>query len=260
MRTLREIQQPSFPVLRESDTFRAFLGMVDVDGVCPEGTPVPVADQMSGRLLGHVNRPGIEDLMSRLDEPVLQVLQPMVTLRARDSLFTAWRRLTRNDATVMSLVDDEGRLLGTVCLPELQKALLDAFAMNADCTLLLLEKDRREISLRDIIQSADAEGVRVLGLQHLGVTGQTREPVLEQSLAESDALHSGDVSESASSSEASPDTEAATILLQVQGAEINGLIQSLRRQGYIVYTDQATEAHDQELSEKADAFLHFLDI
>lgn len=269
MRTLREILQPGFPVLKQTDTYRAFLSKVDSDALCPDGTPVPVVDETDGRLLGHIRRPGIEELMSSLDTPVDTALQAMVTLRSKDSLVTAWRRMKRHNASVMSLVDDAGCLLGTVCMPELQHALLDSFALNTDCVVLFVEKNAREFSLREIIQCADAERVQILGIQQVnlsgpdGLAGQGEESqegqeisgttlsreASEHTLIDEDALTADVLA-----------LDTSTVLVQIKGLEINGLIQSLRRLGYVVFCDEAPEGQDHELSDKADAFLHFLDI
>lgn len=206
---------------------------------------VPLIDP-AGRLCGHVKRLS-DDPDAWMERPGRTPMSELavlgrITLRPDDLLTDACRLFSRADVAHLSLVDREGRYLGEVLRSVVQERLLQEFGVtdSGRHTLLLVESpDVPERPLTDLTRMAEAESLPICGILRLA-----------DPLAEADAAVG--LSE--------PEDGPLPLLLLSEEPFTASFLSTVRRSGYVLLSEHPDLEARRELSDKADAFLHFLDI
>ena len=114
-------------------------------------------------------------------------------------------------------------------------------------SLLLLETDHKEAGLHDILEAARVEGVRIHGVLEL-----ENEEDTEWAPHAPNSLHA--------SPEESQSAQSLTILLKINTSAVHTFTETLRRIGYFTVCDLQQTPVSDELNQKAEEFLHFLDL
>lgn len=221
---------------------------------------VPLVDP-AGRLCGHVKRPSDspDAWLERPDGTRMSELavQGRITLRPDDLLTDACRLFSRADVAHLSLVDREGRYLGEVLRSVVQERLLLEFGVtdSGRHTLLLVESpDMPERPLSDLTRMAEAESLPICGILRLA------DPLAEVDAAVGLADPGWDPDGRDHGQEAEPDESPLPLVLLSEEPFTASFLSTVRRSGYVLLSEHPDLEARRELSDKADAFLHFLDI
>jgi hypothetical protein len=154
--------------------------------------------------------------------PQLQISEPHLSV-CRQFLLTQIRHL--------SVVDLEGHYLGEITRSETFEHLIRSLGVAGEFTtgktFLLLETDHKQAVLHDIVEAARVEGVRIHGLLEL---------------------------------EDEEQAESLTILLKINTSSVHTFTETLRRMGYFTVCDLQQTPVSDDLNQKAEEFLHFLDL
>lgn len=216
---------------------------------------LPVVDS-SGHLLGHVRVDEVPAVPSseRLEHMRMgDLARPgRITLRPDDLLTDACHLFHRAEAAHLSLVDAEGVYLGEVFQEDVRdRLLLDLGVTGSGRHALLLAEaaDAGERPLSDLMRMAEAESLPLCGLMRLS-SAETVPPSARSGAEMDDAGWDG----------SEPAVDRAPILLLSETPFTVSFLSTVRRSGYFLLSEHPDLETRQELSDKADAFLHFLDI
>jgi hypothetical protein len=228
----------------------------------PKPDWVPLVEP-SGRLCGHVKR--VSDDPDRwLERPARTpmselAMQGRITLRPDDLLTDACRLYSRADVEHLSLVDRDGRYLGEVLRSVVQERLLQEFGVTdmGRHTLLLVESpDMPERPLSDLTRMAEAESLPICGILRLA------DPLAEvgSDVGLAEPRWDPDGRGRGHREGAEPDDGRLPLVLLSEAPFTSSFLSTVRRSGYVLLSEHPDLEARRELSDKADAFLHFLDI
>ncbi len=191
----------------------------------------------SRRLLGHVPLSDLKEwIMAHDSETPLSQLAVIyrTPVRILDSYIMVCRQFLQSHMMHLSVVDSEGDYLGEVTRNSAIERVASSMGIGAELvsglTFLIVESEKTKAdSLDEILQAARAEGVRLNGYLEL--------------------VHAPD-----------EDDLTQAILLKLPAIHAHSFAETLRRMGYFNVCDFQQTPGSDELSRKAEEFLHFLDL
>jgi hypothetical protein len=192
-------------------------------------------------------------------------------IRSHEALTDAARLLMGHDASHLSVIDQEGRYLGEILRSDVSESLMRmlGFSRSVHGCLLLLQTVETADPLKEIMDSADAAGVRVLGYSELWPDGEADEDSHSKDsliAADSagadrfDAAH-GDAAQDAAMNRIGTPPTVRTLLLHLDTFSPEAVLSTLRRKGYFpISMSPGLDPSEEEMSDRIDQFLHFLTI
>ena len=135
--------------------------------------------------------------------------------------------MLRNERNSLPVVSTDGTYAGVLSKFKLIEAVTRLLNLGDSGTLIMIELKPRDFMLSDIIRIIESEGARILTL----------------TVQAPDAIN-----------------EHYRISVKLNLDDLSRVGSALRRYGYLLSVESASELSDEELSDKADAFMRFLDI
>lgn len=206
------------------------------DSFSAEAIPL-LESSSSRRLLGHLPLSDLEMWMEALpaETPLSQLaMTHRSPVRVQDSVLEVCRQFILTSMPHLSVVDSGGNYLGEVVRDISFEKLAAGLGLGTESatgqTFLMVETEKSgPDSFDEIYEAARAEGIRLYGYLELAT---------------------------------SPDAEEAsqTILLKLHVAYVHSFAETLRRMGYFTVNEFTQAPGSEELTRKAEEFLHFLDL
>jgi predicted transcriptional regulator len=147
----------------------------------------------------------------------------------RDSIHVleAAHIMLRYERNSLPVVRSDGSYVGVISKLKLIESITRLLNLGDQGTLIMVELKPRDFMLSDIIRIIESEGARILTL----------------TVQSPDAIN-----------------ENYRISVKLNLDDLSRVGNALRRYGYLISVESAAELSDDELSDKADAFMRFLDI
>ncbi len=232
--------------LDPSVTVEMALGLVldDSAGVLPVVDP-------AGRLVGVVTESDLLDA-SGPDAPVSTVLRSMpVTIAADAHVFEATKLLVRHDLEAIAVVDDDGQYLGFARRHDIFERFAQMLATNDPGAVVSVEVAPRDLALSQLVYAAEQNGVRVRAV--------VMEPHVSTDVAEA-TLDSDDPE--AIPTEVRPMAEEALVrvTLKLDTTDAARVRAMFEHYGYRVVASYGEREDDEDLSERVQAFMRYLDV
>ncbi|MCH8496099.1 MAG: CBS domain-containing protein [Balneolales bacterium] len=150
-----------------------------------------------------------------------------LVLKSSSHVLEATHIMLMNKRKSLPVIDDAGRYAGILTKDVLISSIVKLLNLNEPGTVIMIELKPRDFMLSDIIRIIESEGARILNLT-------TQSP---------DAVN---------------DNYRISVKLNLD--DLSRVGSALRRYGYLISVESASELNDTDMSDKADAFLRFLDI
>lgn len=236
--------------LAPTDSVEAALGRVLDD---PAGL-LPVVDAAQ-RLLGVVTE---EDLLGAdgPDALVTTVLRPMpVTIGPEAHVFEATKLLVRHGLEAVAVVDDGSHYLGFARRHDIFERFAQMLATNDPGAVVSVEVAPRDLALSQLVYAAEQNGVRV------------RAVVMEPHIVhESDASLDADdpdalrAAETRSETPTIVDEPLVRVTLKLDTVDAARVRAMFEHYGYRVVATHGEREDDDDLSDRVDAFMRYLDV
>ena len=235
--------------LDPSVTVEAALGLVldDSAGVLPVVDP-------AGRLLGVVTESDLLDA-SGPDAPVSTVLRSMpVTIAADAHVFEATKLLVRHDLEAIAVVDDDGQYLGFARRHDIFERFAQMLATNDPGAVVSVEVAPRDLALSQLVYAAEQNGVRV------------RAVVMEPHIVHDDGagratdLDADDPDGARRELPTLADEPLVRVTLKLDTTDAARVRAMFEHYGYRVVASYGEREDDEDLSERVQAFMRYLDV
>lgn len=187
----------------------------------------PIVDESNNQLVGQASLDDIQNYHVSGPGVVDTGAGVGEVLRLNDHILQAVQHMLRSDRQVMPVIDHEGGYAGLVQRSTLINAVMELMNLGDPGTIIMIEMMPRDFMLSDIIRIIESEGARVLSM----------------TVQSPDAL-----------------SEHYRVSVKLNLDDLSRVGNALRRYGYIITVESAADLTDAELSDKADAFLRYLDI
>ncbi len=179
-----------------------------------------------GILIGNIDK---EDLLS-IDNPDqklinLEYLYEFFFAKKTDTLLELFSKYALNNSTILPVVDDNNSYLGYLDFNDLLGCFADTHFLSAEGSILLIEKNNKDISMSEICQIVESNNNSVLGMF-----------VYHQ------------------------DQETTSVLLKTKSIQINEIIQSFRRYEYEILNDLTEDTYLDSLKKRSEYFIKYLNI
>lgn len=220
---LHEIINPAYAPLRASNTIEDGL-----DAMQEQNTDtVALIDFTTGHLLGSVHKEDIEAEKDRSQTLLSKVRRKPFTLKSRLHVSDALYEMSRRSKNFAAVLDDAGMFSGLVFRTDAERALSTLFNSDKEGAVIMVEVSPNDYSLIDLVRITELESVKILGL---GVEAPKQ---AEQRFR---------------------------ISIKVNTTDTGNLLRALNRYGYVITSKSETGENDEELHERADEFMRFLNI
>lgn len=202
----------------------------------PEAIPL-LESSASSQLIGHLPLSDLKEWadVHSPDTPLSQLATTHRSpVRIQESFLTICRHFLLSRMHHLSVVDRHGNYLGEIdrntCFEKLASGIGIGDEISTGLTFLLLETEKTGADCFDeIYETARAEGIRLSG--YLELAPSSEEEMTSQ-----------------------------TILLKLPAAYAHSFSETLRRMGYFNISENGMTSGSDELSRKAEEFLHFLEL
>lgn len=178
-------------------------------------------------LVGQASIEDIQQYVYPADAALQQGAGYGLVIRDSMHVLEAAHTMLRHERNSLPVVGPSGAYVGVLSKLKLIEAITRLLNLNDSGTVIMIELKPRDFMLSDIIRIIESEGARILTL-----TVQAPDAIQEN----------------------------YRISVKVNLDDLSRVGSALRRYGYLIAVESAAEMSDDELSDKADAFLRFLDI
>jgi len=219
---VHEILNPVYIPLRATNTISDGLEAMDEQGV----DVVPLIDFTTGRMLGTVHR---EDIASEKDlEQTLfsKVRRKPLLVKADLHLADALHELQVRDEAYAIVVDEENMFSGIVFCDQMERSLSKLFNSDQEGAVVMVELSPNDYSLIDLVRIVEVEGAKILSV---GV----ETPHADQS--------------------------RFRVSMKLNTDDVSKILRVLNRYGYVITSKSETPETDEDLHDRADEFMRFLD-
>jgi len=166
----------------------------------------------------------VVDENALLDE--IELDEPL-TVPQDQHLFEASRMMLAKELFLIPVVDKELHFQGMVKKRDLLSALGDAFNLSSYGSVIAVEIEQADFTLADLVRIIEMEGAKILGV------------AVQQPRAENPSYR---------------------VSFKLNLEDSSAISSSLRRFGYTIISEANSEALDNNLSDRADELIRYLDI
>ncbi|MCC5927431.1 MAG: CBS domain-containing protein [Bacteroidetes bacterium] len=186
-----------------------------------------VSEQYSDVFVGQASLDDIQNYTPDGQSEVEKGAGYGLVIRSSMHVLEAAHIMLSNKRNSLPVVAPDGMYVGILSKPQLIESITRLLNLGDPGTLIMVELKPRDFMLSDIIRIIESEGARILTL----------------TVQSPDAIN-----------------ENYRISVKLNLDDLSRVGSALRRYGYLISIESAAELSDDELSDKADAFMRFLDI
>ncbi len=220
---IHEILNPDYVPLRASNTVADGLEAMDEQHV----DVIALIDFTTGRLLGVINRESLVQ-ESDLEQTLFSKLQRNpYTISSDLHVADALREMHLHNKDFAVVTDPDKMYTGIVFRKDMQNAISGLLNSGREGSVIMVELAPSDYSLIDLVRIIESEGARILSL---GVDTPGNQ---EQRFRVSVKLNTDD---------------------------IDPILRALNRYGYVITSKTENTGSDEELHDRADEFMRFLNI
>ncbi len=220
---IHEILNPNYVPLRATNTVADGIDAMDEQHV----DVIALIDFTTGRLLGVINRGDIageidtdQTLFSKLQRNP-HIISPGI--HVADAL----HEIQKHNRKYAVVTDSENMYTGIVFEQDMQNALSSLMNSDKQGSVIMVELAPSDYSFIDLVRLIEAEGARILSL---GV----------------DTPGSGE--------------DRFRVSVKLNTDDIDSILRTLNRYGFVITSKTNTDESDEELNDRADEFMRFLNI
>lgn len=210
----------NIPPIKLQDTGARVLRWMDEFKV----NHLPIVE--GGEYLGLISDADVLDLPSP-EEPIgQQEIEPeKLFVKENQHIFDAIKLMSEANLSVIPVLDEEGKYLGSIAMSNLIEKMATITAANEPGSILVLEVDPANYSLSEIAQIVEGNSAKVLSLF-----------VYRDS-----------------------DSGMLDITLKINKTDIGGVVQTFQRYKYFIKSNfQVDQQYFDDLKSKYEAFMNFL--
>lgn len=187
---------------------------------------LPVIDQTTKKLVGQIHIKTLEDADSQNRISDIDLKDP-VKLYIGQHIFEAARLMLQYELEMLPVVDKEWSFKGILTKNAVMDSLFRMLNLAEEGSVILVEVSRADFSLSEIVQIIETEGAKILGL-----TVET------------------------------PDNKDQhfEVSLKLNLQDVSRVVAALRRYEYRVVTQTESTVFGEELEERADELLKFINM
>ena len=216
----RELISKVVPPLRPTDEVARALAWMDEFKV----SHLPVVD--GSEFLGLISEDNILDgNQDDLVKASSEVLNPVSVLES-EHIYNVIRRLSATDLSVIAVVNGDGAYLGCITLTDLVTKFEELAVINQSGGILVLSLNKADYSLAQVAHVVEANNAKILSSY-----------VFER-----------------------PETGKLELTLKVNQEQLESIIQSLNRYDYEVIAYFQESAHLEDLKDRYDELMRFINI
>ncbi len=220
---LHEIVNPAYVPLRATNTIADGLDAMheqDVDTVA-------LIDFTTGHLLGTAHLADIETEKDRSQTLFSKVRKKPFTLKASLHIADAIHEMATQSKDFAVVMDAENMFSGLVFRADAERALAGLFNADKEGAVIMIEVTPNDYSLIDLVRLTEQESIKILSL------GVDAPEIVGQRFR---------------------------ISMKVNTTDIGNLLRALNRYGYVITSKTEDEETDEDLHDRADEFMRFLNI
>ena len=147
-------------------------------------------------------------------------------VKSTDHLFEVMGKLAENKLTSIPVIDDAENLIGLISQEDLIQFYAKSFSFTEPGSIIVLEMDRRDYSLGQLSRIIEAENVAILS-----------------SFLTQDA-----------------DSGQVYVTLKINKQDPEAILSALRRHEYVIRASFSEETYFENLQERYDALMHYLNV
>lgn len=216
----RELISKVVPPLRPTDEVARALAWMDEFKV----SHLPVVE--GSEFLGLISEDNILDgNQDDLVRASTEVLNPISVLES-EHIYNVIRRLSATDLSVIAVVNGDGNYLGCITLTDLVTKFEELAVINQPVGILVLSLNKADYSLAQVAHVVEANNAKILSSY-----------VFER-----------------------PETGKLELTLKVNQEQLESIIQSLNRYDYEVIAYFQESAHLEDLKDRYDELMRFINI
>lgn len=187
---------------------------------------LPVVDETTQKLIGQLS---LSQLEQKNDNQPLSDLEPEepVKIYLGQHLFEAARLMLQYEIRVLPVIDQQGTYQGILCKPEVLESLSKMLNLADFGSVITVELDRNNFTISEIVQLIETERAKILGM--------TVEKPGEDDLQ-------------------------FEVSFKLNIKDVSRVAEALRRFGYNVITQSGTTVLEEDLEERADELLNYINI
>lgn len=180
----------------------------------------------NGELMGLVSEETAYEMNE--DQIISDILVegPVLAVEPHTHIFEIISKMARHNLTMVPVADGEGKFLGLVTQEEVFKYYAQSFAFKEPGSIIVLDVTRRSYSLVEISQIVESDGAAIL------------------SCFLSD----------------NPDIERVNVTLKINKQNIQSIIAAFERYSYEVLASYTEQEYIDNLKERYDLLMHYLNV
>lgn len=222
MLTNTSITQTDFKPLRGSDTVLAVKDRMKEEQVYS----LPVVDKTTKKLIGQIKSEQLADADENQKISELQ-MEKAVKVYEGQHVFESARLVMQHELTLLPLVDKELTFLGVVTKQQIFEIISRMLNLELAGSVVMIEIEPIDFSLSEIVQIIEAEGAKILGL----------------------AVESPDRNH-----------QAFEVSAKLNLKDISRVTAALKRYGYSVLIESENTIFQNDLEDRADELLKYIDM
>jgi acetoin utilization protein AcuB len=187
----------------------------------------PIVDEKSGVMVGEASLDHLRNTANPGEFNLNEGDSFEHFLRGTDHILDAAKSMLLLNRSMLPVLDKSGEYIGLVTKTVLIDAVTKLLNLREHGSVIMIEMHPRDYMLSDVIRIIEAEGARILTLTIQGA----------------DSIN-----------------ERLRISVKLNLDDLARVGSALRRYGYFITSESNTDLTDAELSDRADAFLKFIDI
>lgn len=210
----------NIPPIKLQDTGARVLRWMDEFKV----NHLPIVD--GGEYVGLISDADVLDLPHPEESIGSQEIEPeKLFVKENQHIFDAIKLMSEANLSVIPVLDEEGKYLGSIAMSNLIEKMAWITAANEPGSILILEVDPANYSLSEIAQIVEGNDAKVLSL----------------------FVHR------------EPETGMLDITLKINKTDIAGVVQTFQRYKYFIKSNfQVDQQYFDDLKTRYDAFMNFL--
>lgn len=222
MLVTKKLITPTFIPLQGSDTVETVKKRMDEEKVYT----LPVVDSTTFALIGQVTYTGLDEADPGSSIADIDLDEPVKIYRGQH-IFEAARLLLQYERKMLPVVDDEWTLLGAIEKSKVLETLPQMLNVTEPGSVITVTLDRMDLSITEVVNIMETEGAKILGM-------------------------------TVEKSQQSDQSFALSFKLDLE--DISRVAAALRRYDYVTATNSENEVFNQDLENRADELLKFIDM
>jgi acetoin utilization protein AcuB len=220
---VRELIDQQLKPLRKQSTLREAAAQMETENM----RFFPIVDDETNRLVGQASMEDIREYHGDSEHLLGSGAGLGDVIRGNSHVMEAARLMLISGRTALPVVDSAGIYLGLISKIQLVDAVTRLLNLGESGTVIMVELKPRDFMLSDIIRIIESEGARILCI----------------------TIQAPDAG-----------NENFRVSVKLNLDDLSRVGSALRRYGYLITMESAAELADSDLSDKADAFMRYLDI